>query len=105
VPQNRKRVQRDIFASPLDFQRLHPDFAGAREEQKDEETEMQVDMRPDLGYVPAGGGPNIIGNAEDGPVLPELQQLAPYQGAAPQDNSLGSAAQPGTPHSADVDAN
>ena len=33
VPQNRKRVKRDIFASPLDFQRLHPDFA---EEQKGE---------------------------------------------------------------------
>ena len=26
VPQSRKRVKRDIFASPLDFQRLHPDF-------------------------------------------------------------------------------
>ena len=40
VPQNRKRVKRDIFASPLDFQRLHPDF----EEQKDEEpaTQLQV---------------------------------------------------------------
>ena len=32
VPQSRKRVKRDIFASPLDFQRRHPDF----EEQKDE---------------------------------------------------------------------
>ena len=26
VPQSRKRVKRDIFASPIDFQRLHPDF-------------------------------------------------------------------------------
>jgi len=104
VPQNRKRVQRDIFASPLDFHRLHPDFAGGREEQKDEEQEMQVEMHSNLGYVPAGGGPNIIGNAEDGPVLPELQQLALYQGASQQDNSLVSAAQPGTLHSAGVDA-
>ena len=32
VPQSRKRVKRDIFASPLEFQQLHPDF----EEQKDE---------------------------------------------------------------------
>ena len=32
VPQNRRRVKRDIFASPLDFQRRHADF----EEQKDE---------------------------------------------------------------------
>ena len=31
VPQNRKRVKRDIFASPLDFHRLHVDFAGGRE--------------------------------------------------------------------------
>ena len=30
VPQSRKRVKRDIFASPLDFQRLHPDFAEER---------------------------------------------------------------------------
>ena len=33
VPQNRKRLKRDIFASPLDFQQLHPYF----EERKDEE--------------------------------------------------------------------
>ena len=33
VPQNRKRVKRDIFASPLDFRRRYPVF----EEQKDEE--------------------------------------------------------------------
>ena len=71
VPQNRKRVKRDIFASPLDFQRLHPDFA---EEQK-REPEMDpepVQINP-LGHVPADGGPNIIGNLEDGPVLPEVQ--------------------------------
>ncbi len=30
VPQSRKRVKRDIFASPIDFQRLHPDFAEER---------------------------------------------------------------------------
>ena len=63
----RKRVKRDIYASPLDFQRLHPDF----EEQKHEEPEMQVDEQPNLGYEPADGGPNQIGNAEDGPVLPD----------------------------------
>ena len=94
VPQSRKRVKRDIFASPLDFRRLHPDFA---EEQKDEEPEMQVDAQftptgnaedgptqignaeedgPNLGYVPAGGGPNQIGNAEDGPVLPDNLQAS-----------------------------
>ena len=89
VPQNRKRVKRDIFASPLDFQRRHPDFAllpaGPRgreeqkhEEQKNEEPEMEPEMEPEpvqvynpLGHVPAGGGPNLIGNVEDGPVLPE----------------------------------
>ena len=31
VPQNRKRVKRDIFASPLDFHRLHADFTGGHE--------------------------------------------------------------------------
>jgi len=62
----RKRVKRDIYASPLDFQRLHPDF----EEQKNE-PEVQVELHRDLGYVPAEGGPNQIGNAEDGPVLPD----------------------------------
>ena len=66
VPQSRKRVKRDIFASPIDFQRRHPDFA---EEQKFEEEEMQVDTRPNLGHVPADGGPNVIGNLEDGPIL------------------------------------
>ena len=71
MPQNRKRLKRDIFASPLDFQRRHPDFA---EEQKHEEPEMQVDLHPNLGYVPADGGPNVIGNAEDGPVLPDKAQ-------------------------------
>ena len=71
VPQNRRRVKRDIFASPLDFQRLNPDFA---EEQKSEEPEMQVELHRDLGYVPADGGPNQIGNSEDGPVLPDNVQ-------------------------------
>ena len=33
---------------------------------------MDPEIQSELGYVPAGGGPNIIGNAEDGPVLPEL---------------------------------
>ena len=70
VPQNRRRVKRDIFASPLDFQRLHPDF----EEQKDAEPEMQVDEQPNVGYVPADSGPNQIGNVEDGPVLPDNVQ-------------------------------
>ena len=80
VPQNRKRVKRDIFASPLDFQRLHPEIA---EEQKDEEAEMlqsgvaiesacgQVDLHRSMGFVPADGGPNQIGNVEDGPVVPD----------------------------------
>ncbi len=86
VPQSRKRVKRDIFASPLDFRQLHPDFA---EEQKDEEPEMEVDAQfnpignaedgPNLGYVPAGGGPNQIGNAEDGPVLPDNLQASAFQ--------------------------
>ena len=85
VPQNRKRVQRDIFATPLDFQRRHPDF----EEQKREEPEMQVELHRDLGYVPADGGPNVIGNAEDGPVLPDnlsgsgaLAEVSPQIGGA-----------------------
>ena len=63
----RKRVKRDIYASPLEFQRLHPDF----EEQKAEEPDMQVELHRDLGYVPPGGGPNQIGNEEDGPVVPD----------------------------------
>ena len=93
VPQSRKRVKRDIFASPLEFQRRHADF----EEQKDEEPEMEVDAQfnpighaedgPNLGYVPAGGGPNQIGNAEDGPVLPDNvqahQQLSAFSGMSP----------------------
>ena len=81
VAQIRKRVKRDIFASPLDFQRRHADFA---EEQKGEEPAMQVDERPNLGYEPADGGPNQIGNAEDGPVLPDNvqahQQLSAFSG-------------------------
>ena len=82
MPQHRKRVKRDIFASPLDFQRLHPDFAAA-EEQKHEQPAMQaqadqVDMlHSNLGHVPVGGGPNIIGNVEDGPVLPDRQPSEP----------------------------
>ena len=44
MPQNRKRGKRDIFASPLDFQRLHPDFAAAEEhEEQKGEPEMQAD--------------------------------------------------------------
>ena len=85
VPQNRKRVKRDIYASPLDFQRRHPDF----EEQKDE-PEVQVELRPDLGYVPADGGPNQIGNVEDGPVRAdnvEAEQYVLLQGAHQQDAS------------------
>ena len=85
MPQSRKRVQRDIFATPLDFQRRHPDF----EEQKREEPEMQVELHRDLGYVPADGGPNVIGNAEDGPVLPDnlsgsgaLAEVSPQIGGA-----------------------
>ena len=66
VPQMRRRVKRDIYASPLDFQRLHPDF----EEQK-HEPEVQVELHRDLGYVPVEGGPNQIGNMEDGPVMPD----------------------------------
>ena len=80
VAQSRKRVKRDIYASPLDFQRRHADF----EEQKHEEPEMQVDEQPNLGYEPADGGPNQIGNAEDGPVLPDNvqahQQLSAFSG-------------------------
>ena len=78
VPQNRKRVQRDIYASPLDFQRLHPDF----EEQK-HEPEVQVELRRDLGYVPVEGGPNQIGNMEDGPVMPDNVEAERYPGTPP----------------------
>ena len=99
VPQNRKRVKRDIFASPLDFQRLHPDFAAggecAAEEQKHEQPAMQMQMQAqadqgnmrhsNLGPVPVGGGPNIIGNVEDGPVLPEPGQ--PSEPGTPQAQS------------------
>ena len=79
VPQNRRRVKRDIFASPLDFRLLHPDFA---EEQKDEEPEMQVELHRNLlGFVPADGGPNQIGNVEDGPVLPDNAQAETHESA------------------------
>ena len=89
VPQNRKRVKRDIFASPLDFQRHHPDFAEERKGEPEMEPEP-VQVNP-LGHVPAGGGPNIIGNLEDGPVLPD-QRLSPALGRVQE--------QPGTPQSA-----
>ena len=102
VPQNRKRVKRDIFASPLDFQRRHPDF----EEQKDEEPEMQVNLRSNLGYVPADGGPNQIGNQEDGMVVADNVK-AKVQQSAFDDSHLSRAGvqqdygqalqQPGTP--------
>ena len=55
VPQNRKRVKRDIFASPHDFRQLHQDFA---EEHKDEEPEEETVPQGSLGFVPADGGPN-----------------------------------------------
>ena len=32
---------------------------------------MEAEMQPNVGYVPADGGPNQIGNVEDGPVLPD----------------------------------
>ena len=67
VPQNRKRIKRDIFCTPLEFQRRHADF----EEQKDEQPEMEVELHHNMGYVPADGGPNQIANVEDGPVLPD----------------------------------
>ena len=70
VPQNRKRLKRDIFASPLDFQRRHPDF----EERKDEEPVTSVQVRGSLGYEPMDGGPNVIGNLEDGMVVPDKAQ-------------------------------
>ena len=70
VPQNRKRMKRDIFATPLEFhqQNLH---LQQQEEQKHEESEGQTEAKQPLGYVPTGGGPNVIGNKEDGPVLPD----------------------------------
>ena len=92
MPQNRKRVKRDIFASPLDFQRLHPDFAagggGAAEEQKHEQPAQVTTLRhsSNLGHVPVGGGPNIIGNLEDGPVLPPDRQ--PSEPGTPQAQSM-----------------
>ena len=84
VPQHRKRVKRDIFASPADFQRLHRDFAGAGEEQKHEEPEEQAQLHCDMGYVPADGGPNQIGNVEDGPVEPDNVQAAAQYVGTPQ---------------------
>jgi len=85
VPQNRKRVKRDIFASPHDFQRLHPDFAGAGQEEQKGEPQMQAELHHDLGHVPAGGGPNVIGNVEDGPVLLDQQRSEP---GTPQAQSM-----------------
>ena len=35
---------------------------------------MQLDHCPSLGYVPANGGPNVIGNEEDAPILPDKAQ-------------------------------
>ncbi len=35
------------------------------------EAEMQVDLRRSMGFVPADGGTNQIGNLEDGPVVPD----------------------------------
>ena len=32
---------------------------------------MQADLRRSMGFVPADGGPNQIGNVEDGPVVPD----------------------------------
>ena len=78
MPQNRKRVKRDIFASPHDFRQLHQDYA---EEQKGEEPAKHSDLHGSLGYVPADGGPNQIGNMEDGPVLPDNAQ-AQAEGSA-----------------------
>ena len=75
----RKRVKRDIYASPLDFQRLHPDF----EEQKAEEPDMEVELPRDLGYIPAEGGPNQIGSVEDGPVRADNAEAEEYPGTPP----------------------
>ena len=92
MPQNRKRVKRDIFASPLDFQRLHPDFAagggGAAEEQKHEQPAQVNNLRhsSNWGHVPFGGGPNILGNLEAGPVLPPDRQ--PSEPGTPQAQSM-----------------
>jgi len=41
---------------------------------------MQVELHRDLGYVPAEGGPNQIGNAEDGPVVPDNLQAEQWPG-------------------------
>ena len=38
-----------------------------------------VEDGPNLGYVPADGGPNLIGNAEDGPVLPDNLHASAFQ--------------------------
>ena len=38
-----------------------------------------------MGHVPAGGGPNVIGNVEDGPVLPDRQ---PSEPGTPQAQSM-----------------
>ena len=36
-----------------------------QEEEKHEETEDQLAQQPNLGLVPLGGGPNVIGNIEE----------------------------------------
>ena len=38
---------------------------------------MEVELHHDMGYMPADGGPNQIGNVEDGPVLPDNVQADP----------------------------
>ena len=42
--------------------------------------QVEVELRRDLGYVPAEGGPNQIGNAEDGPVVPDNVAAEQYPG-------------------------
>ena len=51
---------------------------------------MQVDGQSNLGYVPADGGPNLIGNAEDGPVLPDNLQASAFQDPEQVQQQLGS---------------
>ena len=49
---------------------------------------MQVAMQGVAGFVPADGGPNQIGNVEDGPVMPDNAQALAF---------AFSGARPGTP--------
>ena len=39
---------------------------------------MQVAMQGVAGFVPADGGPNQIGNVEDGPVMPDNAQALAF---------------------------